>query len=148
MCHYLREFGRASRLSPAHLHQNQTRTPFLPPPPLLLLLLLPDPQEQEWGVEFQSSTNRYPADKYKQSSSYEGFEQRRKYKVCMHEDECSMTSYLWSRVSAEKVLEAIFFNLSFGFPKLSLHDIDQSLLGEVFFQKTKRVYAASRVLAK
>ena len=28
------------------------------------------------GVEFQSSTNHYPADKHKQNSSYEDFEQR------------------------------------------------------------------------
>ena len=66
----------------------------------------------------------------------------------MHEGEYSKLGYLRSLVSAAKVHKAVFFNLSFGFPKLSLHDFDQSFLGKVFLQEAKRVYTASSVLAK
>ena len=50
-----------------------------------------------------------------------------------------MASYLWSRVSAAEGLKAIFFDLSFGFPKLSLYDLDQSLFWEVILREAKRV---------
>ena len=48
--HYLRGFGRESRLSLVHLHQILTRTLFLPPPPRPLPPL--GPQGQEWGWSF------------------------------------------------------------------------------------------------
>ena len=45
-------------------------------------------------------------------------------------------------------LETIFFDLSYGFSKLSLDEFDQSFLREVIFRKAKRVNSTPRIFTK
>ena len=59
-----------------------------------------------------------------------------------------MTGYLWSRVSAAEGPEAVFFDLGFGFPKLSHHNFDRGILGGVILREAKRVNMAPSIFAE
>ena len=57
-------------------------------------------------------------------------------------------AYLWSRVITVEGLEAILFDLGFGFPKPSLDDFNQSFLREVIFRKVERVVSTPRIFTE
>ena len=59
-----------------------------------------------------------------------------------------MAGYLWSRVISAEGLQSVLFNFSFGFPKLSLNDFDQSFIWEIVFRKAEWIDAAPGVLTE